>query len=120
MARVYEKMGFQVLPRELEEIGLENTSQYDHYEDETKQADISPANRRARAHATSAELEMARGHIVAWSHNANGNVMSRAHTNPILETRVYQVEFARGKVTKFTANAIAESVYAQCKMDGNE
>ena len=29
MARVHEKLGSQVLPRELEEIGLENTPQHD-------------------------------------------------------------------------------------------
>ena len=34
IARVYEKLGSWVLPRELEDIGLENTSQYDPYEDE--------------------------------------------------------------------------------------
>ena len=36
MARVYEKIGSQVLPRELEDTELENTSQYDPYEDETQ------------------------------------------------------------------------------------
>ena len=37
--------------------------------------------------------EMARGHVVAWSHDVNGNIMGRAHTNLILDTRTYQVEF---------------------------
>ena len=32
--------------------------------------------------------KMARGHVVAWSHNANGNVMGKAHTNPILGVRL--------------------------------
>ena len=41
--------------------------------------------------------EMARGHVVAWSHNANGNVMGRAQTNSILDKRIYQVEFTGGK-----------------------
>ena len=36
MARVDDKLGSQVLPRELEAIGLENTTQYDLYEDETQ------------------------------------------------------------------------------------
>ena len=35
-ARVYEMLGSWVLPRELEDIGLENTPQYDSYEDETQ------------------------------------------------------------------------------------
>ena len=56
--------------------------------------------------------EIARCHLVAWSHNARGNIMGRAHTNPILDTRMYQVELAGGKVTELTANIIEESMYA--------
>ena len=33
MARVYERLGSQVLPRELQDIGLKSTSQYDPYKD---------------------------------------------------------------------------------------
>ena len=51
---------------------------------------------------------MARGHVVARSRDAKGNVMGRSHTNPILDTRMYQVEFAGGEVTELTANVIAE------------
>ena len=64
--------------------------------------------------------EMARGNAVAWSHDANGNVMGRAHRNPILDTRMYQIEFTRGKVTALTANIISKSMYAQYDADGNE
>ena len=46
--------------------------------------------------------------------------MGRAHTNPILNTRMYQVKFAGGEVTELTANIIAESTYTQCNADGNE
>ena len=42
MARVYERFGSQVLPRKLEDIGLENTLQYDPYEDETQNDQIFP------------------------------------------------------------------------------
>ena len=35
MARVYERLGSQVLPRDLEDIGLENTPHYEPYENET-------------------------------------------------------------------------------------
>ena len=57
--------------------------------------------------------KMARGHIV-------GYVMGRTHSNPILDTRMYQVEFAGGKVTELTTNIITESTYTQCNTDGNE
>ena len=36
MARVNERLGSQVLQRELEDIGLEETPHYDKYEDETQ------------------------------------------------------------------------------------
>ena len=36
MARVFERLGSQVMPRDLEDIRLENTTQYDPYEDETQ------------------------------------------------------------------------------------
>ena len=59
--------------------------------------------------------QMARGLL-----DANGNVMGRSHTNLILNTRTYQVEFAGGEVTEWTANIIAESMYAKCDSEGNE
>ena len=40
---------------------------------------------------------MERGHVVAHSHDANGNVVGMAHTNLILNIRMYQVEFTEGK-----------------------
>ena len=36
MARIYERLGSQVLPGKLEDIGLENPPQYDLYKDETQ------------------------------------------------------------------------------------
>ena len=38
----------------------------------------------------------------------------------MLDTMIYQVEFAVGKVTEITVNVIAESIYAQCNSNGNE
>ena len=104
----------------MEEVGLENTPQYEPYEDETEQTDFSSASRRARSHTPKvgehyirAEIllprgdQMARGHVAATSLEANGNVMDRYRTILILDTRMYQVEFAGGKITELTANIIA-------------
>ena len=44
--------------------------------------------------------EMARGHAVAQSHDANGNIVGRAHTNPILDTGMYQVKFVGARLQK--------------------
>ena len=37
--------------------------------------------------------EMARVHVVAHSHDANGNMMGRTHAYPIFNTWTYQIEF---------------------------
>ena len=58
--------------------------------------------------------------MVARSQDANGNVMGRSHTNSILDTRTYQVEFSGGKVTELTTIVIAESMYSQSNVEGNE
>ena len=40
--------------------------------------------------------EMARCQVVVQSCNAGGCTMGHTHTNPIVDTRMYQVEFAGG------------------------
>ena len=64
--------------------------------------------------------QMARGHEVAHSCDANENVLSRADANSVLDFRLYQVEFIGSKVTELTTDVIAESMYAQCDAEGNE
>ena len=56
----------------------------------------------------------ARGKVVRWKRDAEGNPIGRANNNPILDTRQYEVQFADGEVTELTANAIAEAMFAQC------
>ena len=126
-------MGSQVLPRDLEDIGLENTPQYDPYEDETQNDQTFPQlaeelelTPEVGNQYIAAEImlsrgdKMARGHVVAQRHDVSGNIMARAYTNPIMDTRLYQVEFNGVKVMELTANVIAESMHAQCDADGNE
>ena len=38
----------------------------------------------------------------------------------MLDTRVYEVEFVDGGRDEFGANAVAENMYAQCNVDGNQ
>ena len=64
--------------------------------------------------------EMVTCHVVVWSYDTSGNIMGMAHSNPILATRMYQVEFAAGEVTELTTNVIAESMYAHFDADRNE
>ncbi len=60
------------------------------------------------------------GTAVSRKCNTEGNIIGSAHDNPILDSWVYDVEFANGKVTALMANAIVTAMYTQCNPDGNE
>ena len=125
MARVYDILGFHVIPRDLEELELENTLQCDPYKVETQKEQSFPqlteelkpmpevGDYYIRAGIfISRGNQMAHGHVVARSKDTNGNVVGRSHTNPTLDTRTFQVEFTGGKDRELTANIITGSMYA--------
>ena len=101
MARVYERLGSQVLPKELEDIVLENTLQYDLYEDETQNEQTFPQLAEELEpmpevgdQYIGAEILLPRRNKMARGHNTGGNVMGRVHANPIIDTRLYEVKFS--------------------------
>lgn len=51
--------------------------------------------------------------------DANGTPIGRAHPNPILDTRVFEVEFLDGHTEALSANAIAENLFAQVDAEGH-
>ena len=51
--------------------------------------------------------------------DANGIPIGTADDNPILDSRVYEVEFADGYKASLTANAIAENLFSQVDDEGN-
>lgn len=63
---------------------------------------------------------MLAGTVKRRTRDEEGNITGKAHQNPILDTRVYDVEFPGGQMAEFSANAIAEHMYAQCDADGNQ
>ena len=63
---------------------------------------------------------MARGYTVCWKHDANGNPIGRSNQNSSLTTCLNGIEFPKGEMTELAANIIAESLYAQCDVNGNE
>ena len=46
--------------------------------------------------------------------NVEVNTIDRSSSNPILDTRTYEVEFKDGSMSTYSTNVIAESMYAQC------
>ena len=63
---------------------------------------------------------MYQGRFTERTRDNNGNVVGRPHENPFLDMRTYIVEFEQEKETDLSANAIAESIYAQCDPEGNQ
>ena len=51
--------------------------------------------------------------------DSDGNPIGRAHNNPILDTRVFEVEFCDGHTVAMTANAIAENLFSQVDSEGH-
>ncbi len=48
----------------------------------------------------------------------NGRAVGEANANPILDTRVYHVEFPDGHVEEYSTNKIAEALYSQLDEEG--
>jgi hypothetical protein len=49
----------------------------------------------------------------------DGLPIGRANNNPMLDTRMYQVEYSDGHKASLAANAIAENMFAQVDDEGN-
>jgi hypothetical protein len=49
-----------------------------------------------------------------------GNAIGNANPNPILDTWLYVLEFQDGAEAEYSANVIAENMWAQCDIDGNQ
>ena len=63
---------------------------------------------------------MISGKVVGRKRELDGTLKGTANSNPILDTRTYEVEFPDGDVAEYAANVIAENMYAQCDAEGNQ
>jgi hypothetical protein len=63
---------------------------------------------------------LAKGHITSRERDKDGNPIGLANANPILDTREYTFTFDNGDETVLNANLIAEAIYAQCNLEGNQ
>ena len=60
------------------------------------------------------------GTVVGRKRDMDGNPIGRRNSNPILDSRVYDVQFPDGHVKEFAANVIAECIYSQVDDEGNQ
>ena len=61
-----------------------------------------------------------RGRVTKRARGPDGLPFGTANQNPILDSRMYTVEFDDGTEAELTANMIAQSMYAQCDPEGNQ
>jgi hypothetical protein len=64
--------------------------------------------------------QMKMGHVTGYKRDQNGNPIGRSHVNPLLNSRMYQVEFTDGTRQDYAANMIAEAIYSQVDDEGNK
>ena len=63
---------------------------------------------------------MVSGSVMSRVKEFEGQPVGKADKNPIVDTRVYNVEFSNGENVELGANFIAECMYAQCDIEGNQ
>ncbi|KAI2491297.1 Reverse transcriptase (RNA-dependent DNA polymerase) [Fragilaria crotonensis] len=59
------------------------------------------------------------GRVVKRLRDKDGLPIGTANDNPILDTRMYKVEFQDGHKASMAANAIAENLFSQIDDEGN-
>ena len=63
--------------------------------------------------------ETARATVLGRTKNASGQPVGTRHSNPILDTRSYEVQFPDGSIDTFTTNMIAENLFSQVDEEGH-
>jgi hypothetical protein len=64
--------------------------------------------------------EICTGKVFRRNREMDGTVRGRANANSMLDTRTYKIEFLDGRSDEYTANVIAENMYAQCDAEGRQ
>jgi hypothetical protein len=62
--------------------------------------------------------EIRTGKGVRRKRELDGTVSGQANANSMLDTRTYEIESSDGRSDEYTANIIAENIYAQCDIEG--
>ena len=65
-----------------------------------------------------ADGESVSAKVVKRARDNDGNAIGKQHSNPLMDTRAYDCELGDGTVYRYTANVIAENIFAQCDDEG--
>jgi hypothetical protein len=110
------------------------TPTYDCYEDDevppskmpdiddiNKERDVDTYDQYVGAHVrVPIGDELRSGKVLRRKRELDGTVRGQANANPMLDTRTYEIQFPDGRSDEYTANVIAENMYAQCDIEGRQ
>jgi hypothetical protein len=63
---------------------------------------------------------MQSGKVKTREREHDGSLRGTANSNPILDSRTYDVQFPDGVEGEYSANVIAENMWSQCDIEGNQ
>jgi hypothetical protein len=90
-------------------------------DDINKESDVDNYDQYGGAHVrVPIGDEIKSGKVVRRKHELDGTARGRANANPMLDTRNYEIQFSDGRSDEYTANVIAENMYAQCDIEGSQ
>ena len=109
---------------------LESTPHYEPYEDEQQSnlstPDVDTFEPEGYDSYITAEVLLPKGDDVVKATvtkrvtDSMGNPVGRSNTNPILDSRLYEVRFSDGEVAEYTANVIAQNIYSRVNEYGDQ
>jgi hypothetical protein len=62
--------------------------------------------------------ELQQATVIARKRDRDGKPVGKRNENPLLDTRVYEVQYPNGATAEITANLIAENIYSQVDQEG--
>jgi len=58
--------------------------------------------------------------VISRKRDSEGNLIGRRHAIPVLDSRIYLVQFPDGTEQEIAYNLLAEHLYSQCDSEGNQ
>lgn len=58
--------------------------------------------------------------VIGRKRNADGILVGHAHQNPLLDSRVYEIEFFDGERQEISYNVLAEHLLSKVDEEGNQ
>jgi hypothetical protein len=119
-----DKNSIDIITDQTDDQGDHMTPEFDSIEEPTPEADNWDQNAYDQYIAAEVILPVGEqsmlGKVIERKRDHDGQPIGQAHYNPLLDTRIYQVEFPDGHCEEYSANTIAECLYSQVDSEGKQ